>query len=56
MNLLHRINRRIKVNRAVRELSRLNHAILLDLGFDRKNMVSMVEDMIDSGPVDTAKA
>ena len=51
MKLLYRIDRRIKVNRTLRELSRLNATVLKDIGFEQQNPRRAVEDLIDSvGP------
>lgn len=48
MKLHNRINRRLKIYRASRELSRLSDATLTDLGFDRRSIRRTVEDMIDT--------
>ena len=47
MNLVHKLQRRLKINRAVRELSQLSDSILLDIGIQRSNIVDMVEKSID---------
>ena len=56
MNMVHRIHRRLKVNRAVRELSRLDNGTLLDIGIERGNITELVESMIDSNSRIAAKA
>ena len=48
MNLLYRIQRRLKVNRSIRELSLLDDAILLDIGVERGNIAEIVKKSIDS--------
>lgn len=48
MTLLNRIHRRLTINRTVRELSRLDNAMLSDIGLNRGNLTEMVEQMIDS--------
>ena len=48
MNLLYRIQRRLKVNRSIRELSVLDDAILLDIGVERGNIAEIVKKSIDS--------
>lgn len=49
MKLVNRINRRLKINRAVRELSVLNDDILRDIGIERGNIHELVEKMVDAG-------
>lgn len=48
MTLINRIHRRLTINRAVRELSRLDGALLNDIGLDHSNLTEMVENMVDS--------
>ena len=48
MTVFHAIRRRYQINRAVRELSRLDSNILQDIGIDRDNIAEMVEEMIDT--------
>ncbi len=56
MNLVYRIQRRLRVNRAIRELSRLDDSVLLDIGIERGNIAEMVETSIDSKYGHTVKA
>ena len=56
MNLLHRIQRRLRINRSIRELSRLDNNVLLDIGIERGNIAEMVEASVDSKYVQTTKA
>ena len=51
MSLFTRINRRYRINRAVRELSALNNEVLRDIGIERGNIAAMVEHMIDQESV-----
>lgn len=55
MTLLNRIHRRLTINRTVRELSRLDNAMLRDIGLNRGNLTEMVEQMIDSTPNPTGR-
>ena len=48
MNLVHRIQRRLRINRSIRELSRLDNNILLDIGIERGNIAEIVEASVDS--------
>ena len=48
MNLVYRIQRRLRINRSIRELSRLDNSILLDIGIERGNIAEMVEASVDS--------
>ena len=48
MNLLDRIHRRLAINRTVRELSRLDSALLADIGLVRGNLRESVEQMVDA--------
>lgn len=48
MNLVYRIQRRLKVNRAIRELSLLDDTILLDIGVERGNIAEIVKKSIGS--------
>jgi len=50
MNLFKTINRRMRVNHTIRELSGLNNFILQDIGIDRANLTEIVEKMIDADP------
>ena len=56
MNLVYRIQRRLRINRAIRELSRLDNTVLLDIGIERGNIAEMVETSIDSKYRQTVKA
>ena len=47
MTVFHAIRRRYQINRAVRELSRLDNEMLQDIGIERANITAMVEKMID---------
>jgi len=51
MTVFHAIRRRYQINRAVRELSRLDNDILQDIGIDRANITDTVEKMIDARAV-----
>ena len=51
MNLITRINRRRRINRAIRELAALNDDTLKDIGVERGNIADLVEAMID-GQID----
>ena len=53
MSLFTRINRRYRINRAVRELAALNDEVLRDIGIERGNIASMVEHMIDQDSIQT---
>ena len=53
MNLFARINRRYRINRAVRELSALNNEILRDIGIERGDITGMVEHLIDQESIRT---
>ncbi len=53
MNLLHRIQRRLRINRSIRELSRLDNHVLLDIGIERGNIAEIVEASVDSKSVQT---
>ena len=48
MTVFHAIRRRYRINRAVRELSRLDNDMLRDIGIERANINAMVENMIDA--------
>ena len=48
MTFLNRIQRRWTINRAVRELSRLDDTMLADVGLIRGNLRETVEQMIDT--------
>lgn len=48
MTLFNRIHRRLKINRTVRELSRLDRALLNDIGLDYSNLSETVEKMVDA--------
>ena len=48
MTLLNRIHRRMKINRTVRELSRLDKSLLIDIGLDASNLAETVEKMVDA--------
>ena len=48
MNLLDRIHRRLAINRTVREQSRLDSALLADIGLVRGNLRESVEQMVDA--------
>ncbi len=56
MNLVHRIQRRLRINRAIGELSRLDNSVLLDIGIERGNIAEMVEKSIGSNYGQTVKA
>jgi uncharacterized protein YjiS (DUF1127 family) len=56
MNLLQRIQRRLRINRSIRELSRLDNSILLDIGIERGNIAEIVEASVDSKYVQTTNA
>jgi len=56
MNLLYKIQRRIRINRAIRELSRLDNSVLLDIGIERGNIAKMVEASVNSKNGQTVKA
>jgi uncharacterized protein YjiS (DUF1127 family) len=56
MNLLQRIQRRLRINRTIRELSRLDSKVLLDIGIERGNIAEMVEASVDSKYVQTTNA
>lgn len=47
MNLVYRIQRRLRIKRTVRELSRLDDNVLLDIGIERGNIAEMVEASMD---------
>ena len=51
MNIIDRIKRRRRINRSIRELSRLEDKMLLDIGIERGNIAELVEKMIDSHAV-----
>lgn len=48
MNMIHTIQRRLMIRRAVRELSQLSDHILLDIGIERADINIMAEKTIDS--------
>ena len=48
MTLLHKLKRRIRINRAVRELSALNQHLLTDIGLDGRNLTAAVEEVFDA--------
>ena len=48
MTLFDRIHRRLTIGRTVRELSRLDDAMLADVGLIRGNLRKTVEQMIDA--------
>ena len=48
MTLLRTINRRLHINRAVRELSALNHHMLVDIGLDGQDLTTAVEGALDA--------
>lgn len=48
MNLIHHIQRRLRINRAIRDLSALSDSILLDIGVQRSEIVHLVEKSIGS--------
>lgn len=56
MNLIYRIQRRLRINRTVRELSRLDDSVLLDIGIERGNIAEMAEASMDSKYGQAAKA
>ena len=55
MNLVYRIQRRLRINRSIRELSRLDNSVLLDIGIERGNIAEMVKASVDSKFVQTVK-
>ena len=48
MTLIDRIHRRLTINKTVRELSRLDSAMLADIGLVRGNLRESVERMVDA--------
>ena len=48
MTLFDKFHRRMMINRTVRELSRLDSALLNDIGLDRSNLKETVTRMIDA--------
>ena len=56
MTFLDRIHRRLTINRTVRELSRLDNAMLADIGLIRGNLRESVEQMVDATSNSTKRA
>lgn len=56
MNLLHKLNRRRRINKAVRELMELNDETLRDIGIERGDIHDLVVKMIDAANGQDANA
>ena len=56
MTLFNKFHRRMMINRTVRELSRLDGALLNDIGLDHSNLREMVAQKIDARSAYQTKA